>query len=174
MNQLRRDTVAVAIARAMLALATAMLASADAAMSDQDAEVAVGDLTDAKIVEAQAVAHLDRFDEDEEKEGVTLAGFTTLSMNARAAYAAIEGLSMVPGGAPMGIGTPTEGTIAGINLGTSGSFVRNPANAPPGSVTVTNATVISIDNGIAKETTVTAPDSITVTPAGVVSFNPGA
>jgi hypothetical protein len=162
------------VARAMLALATAMLASADAAMSGEDADVAVGDLTDADIVQAQAVTGLDKFDEDEAKEGVTLAGFTTLSMSAQEAYVAIQRLSTVPGGIFMGIGTPTEGTVAGINLGTTGSFVGNPANAPPGSVTVTNATVTSINNGIAKETTVTAPDSITLTPVGVVSFNPGA
>jgi hypothetical protein len=142
------------VARAMLALATAMLASADAAMSDEDAEVAVGDLTDANIVQAQAVTDLDKFDEDEAKEGVTLAGFTTLSMSAPAVYVAIQRLSTVPGGIIMGIGTPTEGTVAGINLGPTGSFAGNPANAPHGSVTVTNATVTSIDNGIAKETTV--------------------
>jgi hypothetical protein len=174
-SQLRRDTVAVVmVARAMLALATGMLASADAAMSDEDAEVAVGDLTDGDIVQAQAVTGLDKFDEDGAKEGVTLAGFRTLSMSAQAAYVAIQRLSTVPGGIFMGIGTPTEGTVAGINLGTLGSFVPNPANAPPGSVTVTNATVISIDNGIANETIITAPDSITVTHAGVVSFNHGA
>jgi hypothetical protein len=161
------------VARAMLSLATAMLASADTAMFDEDAVVAVGDLTDANIVHAQAVTGLDKFDEDEAKEGVTLAGFTTLSMSAPAAYVAIQRLSTVLGGIIMGIGT-TEGTVAGINLGPTGSFVGNPANAPHGSVTVTNATVTSIDNGIAKETTVTPPDSITVTPAGVVSFNPGA
>lgn len=175
MSQLRRDTVAVVmVARAMLALATGMLASADAAMSDEDAEVAVGDLTDADIVQPQVVTGLDKFDEDEAKGGVTLAGFTTLSMSAQAAYVAIQILSAVPRGIIMGIGTPTEGTVAGIKLGITGSFVGNPANAPPGSVTVTNATVTSLDNGIAKETTVTAPDSITVTPAGVVSFNLGA
>jgi hypothetical protein len=166
MSQLRRDTVAVAI----LALATATLASADAATSDEGAEAAVGDRTDADMTGARAVTDFDQFEEDE----VALAGFVTLSMNAHEAYAAIEGLSTVPGGISLGIGTPTEGTIAGINLGTTGRIVGNPTKAPPGSVTVTNATVISIDNGIAKKTTVTAPDSTTVTPAGVVSFNPGA
>jgi hypothetical protein len=90
---LRRDTVAVAMVTwAMLALATAMLASADAAISDEDAEVAVGYITDSDIVEAQAVTDLDEFDEDNAEEGVTLAGFTTLSMNAQAAYAAIQRL----------------------------------------------------------------------------------
>jgi hypothetical protein len=148
----------------MLALATAMLASAGAVMSDEDA------VTDADMIGAQAVTDSDQFDEDE----VVLAGFVTLSMNAHAAYAAIQDLITVPGGMLQGIGTPTEGTIAGINLGTTGRIVGNPAKAPPGSVTVTNAMVISIDNGIAKMTTVTAPDSTTVTPAGVVSFNLGA
>ena len=142
--------------------------------SDDGADVAVGNIKDACIVEAQAITPLDTFNKDEIAEGVTLAGFTTLSINVQAAYAAIEGLSTVPGGIPLGWGTPTEGTIAGIDLGAVGSIVSNPAHAPPGSVTVTNATVTSIDSGIAKVTIVTAPDSITVTPAGVVSFNAGA
>jgi hypothetical protein len=170
---LSRHTVAVVLAaRAMLALATAMLASADSAMPEEDAEVTVGDAKDASVVEAQTLADVDKIYEDEVEEGVIFAGFTTLSMNTRAAYASIEDLSRVPGGIPMGIGTPTEGTIAGINLGTTGIIVGNPANAPPGSITVTNATVTSINNGTAKVTSVTAPDSITVTPAGAVSFNP--
>jgi hypothetical protein len=151
------------VALEMLALATAMLARADA----EDAEAAVGDRTDACMIGAQAVTEIN---EDE----VALARFVTLSMNADAAYAAIQGLVTVPGGFFLGIGTPNEGTIAGINLGTTGRIVGNPAKAPPGSVTVTNTTIISIDNGIAKATTVTTPDSATVTHAGVVSFNPGA
>jgi hypothetical protein len=159
----------VMVARAMAAIATAMLASADGTISDEVAEVLVGDVTDAD----QAGTKLDEFNEDELEDGLTFAGFTTLSMNAQAAYAAILDLNTTPRGIPMGIGTPTEGTIAGINLGTMGIIVDNPANAPLGSLTVTNATVTSIDNGIATETTVTAPDSVTVTPAGVVSFNTG-
>jgi hypothetical protein len=158
-----------AVSVAMVAIATAMVASADGAISDEVAEVLVGDVTDADTVGVQA-----EFNEDELEVGLTFAGFTTLSMNAQAAYAAILDLNTTPRGIPMGIGTPTEGTIAGINLGTMGIIVGNPANAPLGSLTVTNATVASIDNGIATETTVTAPDSVTITPAGVVSFNPGA
>jgi hypothetical protein len=152
-------------------VAWAMLAAASASLCDEDTESAVSDEIDADTVDSQVVTN---FDEFKVKEGVTLARFTTLSINAEAAYAAIVGLNTVFRGIPMGIGTPTEGNVAGINLGTMGITLDNPANAPPGSVTFTNATVISIDNGIATETTVTAPDSITVTPAGVLSLNPGA
>jgi hypothetical protein len=147
----------------------AMVASVLGVMPDEDAE-AIGDITVACIVEAKALTNLYEFNE----AYATLARFTTLPINAHAAYTAIESLSTVAGGISLGIGTPTEGTIAGIDLGTAGSIVVSPPNAPPGSLTITNATVTSIDNGIAEVTSVTAPDSITVTPAGVVSFNRGA
>jgi hypothetical protein len=134
-------------ARVILALAAGPLGRADAATSDEGAEL---------------------------EQGVALAGFVTLLMNASAAYAAIQNLITVPGGITLGIGTPTEGTIAGINLGTMGRIMNNPAKVPSGSLTVTNATVISINNGVATEIIVTTPDSTTITPAGVVLFNPGA
>ena len=133
------------------------------------AMVAWATLAVAHTAEFQSVANFDEF-----KEGVTLGRFTTLPINAQAAYAAIQGLSTVFGGIIMGLGTPTEGNVAGINLGTMGIILDNPADAPAGSVTFTNATVLSIDSGIATETNVTAPDSITLTPVGVLLLNPGA
>jgi hypothetical protein len=150
-------------------MAMAMLASAFGVLPEEDAEV-VGDVAIARIMDAKVHTNLYEFKED----NVTLTRFTAFPINAYAAYAAIDGLSTVPGGISMGIGTPTEGTIAGINLGTTGSIVGSPPDAPPGSITVTNATVTSIDDGVAEVTSVTAPDSITVTPGGRVSFNPGA
>ena len=166
--------VSVAMAAwATLALA-ASLGSADAATSDEVAELLVGNVIDADTVGPQASTKSDNFNKDELQDGLTFARVATLLMNAQAAYAAILDLNTTPHGIPMGIGTATEGTIAGINLGTMGIIVANPSNAPPGSVTFTNAMVTNIDDGIATETTVTAPDSATVTPAGVVSFNPGA
>ena len=161
MSGLRRNAVAAVVARATLAVVSVNPAIC----------VAVSDEMDGDTLQSQAVTN---FDEFKVKEGVTLARFTTLSINAQAAYATILGLNTTFHGIPMGIGTPTEGNVAGINLGTMGIILDNPASAPPGSVTFTNATVTSIDNGIATETTVTAPDSITVTPAGVLSLNPGA
>jgi hypothetical protein len=150
-------------------MAMAVLASAFGIMPDEGAE-AIGNITVACIVGAKALTNLDEFS----GAYATLARFTRSPIGAHTAYTAIEGLSTVPGGISLGIGTPTEGTIAGIDLGTAGSIVVSPPNAPPGSLTVTNATVTSIDNGTAEVTSVTAPDSITVTPAGVVSFNRGA
>jgi hypothetical protein len=148
------------------AMATVILAAACGAAHNVCAE-GIGDAA-ACAADRQTITILYRCKE------ASLARFTTLPINAQAAYAAIESLSTMPGGISLGVGTPTEGTIAGINLGTAGSIVGNPTKAPAGSLTVTNATVTAIDNGTAHETTVTPPDSISVTPAGVVSYNSGA
>jgi hypothetical protein len=123
MSRLRRNAVAAMVAWAMLAVASASLC-------DEDTESAVSDEIDADTVESRAVTN---FDEFKAEEGVTLARFTTLSINARAAYAAILGLNTAFRAIPMGIGTPTEGNVAGINLETMGIILDNPTNAtsPP-------------------------------------------
>ena len=88
-------------------VAWAMLAAASASLCDEDTESAVSDEIDADTVDSQVVTN---FDEFKVKEGVTLARFTTLSINAEAAYAAIVGLNTVFRGIPMGIGTPLKVT----------------------------------------------------------------